>query len=209
MKKFLSISLIFAVLVLSGCAILMGTRMQPIVLGQMLIYVRVSTAKAYIATEMPEKLEIDTPFNVNLPFSYKNAVHDTTKGIASVTLNNDDLEMGFILASYSKAVQNNPEIFQNDISDSLKTTRIFTAYDGFFKDCTKENLVDTDYNSEKKYTHRCYKITHDDGTPEDICLASRLTPKGNIVLVFMRSLTFGTNVRTELFDAIESIEFKD
>ena len=194
MKKILSISLIFAVLVL---------------LGQMLIYVRVSTANAFIATEMPEKLEIDTPFNVNLPFSYKNAVHDTTKGIASVTLNNDDLEMGFILASYSKAVQNNPEVFQNDISDSLKTTRIFTAYDGFFKDCTKENLVDTDYNSEKKYTHRCYKITHDDGTPEDICLASRLTPKGNIVLVFMRSLTFGTNVRTELFDAIESIEFKD
>ena len=209
MKKILSISLIFAVLVLSGCAILTGTRMRPIVLGQMLIYVRVSTANAFIATEMPEKLEIDTPFNVNLPFSYKNAVHDTTKGIASVTLNNDDLEMGFILASYSKAVQNNPEIFQNDISDSLKTTRIFTAYDGFFKDCTKDNLVDTDYNSEKKYTHRCYKITHDDGTPEDICLASRLTPKGNIVLVFMRSLTFGTNVRTELFDAIESIEFKD
>ncbi|MBO4828018.1 hypothetical protein B7990_01745 [Fibrobacter sp. UWB4] len=209
MKKILSISLIFAVLVLSGCAILTGTRMRPIVLGQMLIYVRVSTANAFIATEMPEKLEIDTPFNVNLPFSYKNAVHDTTKGIASVTLNNDDLEMGFILASYSKAVQNNPEVFQNDISDSLKTTRIFTAYDGFFKDCTKENLVDTDYNSEKKYTHRCYKITHDDGTPEDICLASRLTPKGNIVLVFMRSLTFGTNVRTELFDAIESIEFKD
>ena len=209
MKKILSISLIFAVLVLSGCAILTGTRMRPIVLGQMLIYVRVSTANAFIATEMPEKLEIDTPFNVNLPFSYKNAVHDTTKGIASVTLNNDDLEMGFILASYSKAVQNNPEIFQNDISDSLKTTRIFTAYDGFFKDCTKENLVDTDYNSEKKYTHRCYKITHDDGTPEDICLASRLAPKGNIVLVFMRSLTFGTNVRTELFDAIESIEFKD
>lgn len=209
MKKILSISLIFAVLVLSGCAILTGTRMRPIVLGQMLIYVRVSTANAFIATEMPEKLEIDTPFNVNLPFSYKNAVHDTTKGIASVTLNNDDLEMGFILASYSKAVQNNPEIFQNDISDSLKTTRIFTAYDGFFKDCTKENLVDTDYNSEKKYTHRCYKITHDDGTPEDICLVSRLTPKGNIVLVFMRSLTFGTNVRTELFDAIESIEFKD
>ena len=205
MKKILSISLIFAVLVLSGCAILTGTRMRPIVLGQMLIYVRVSTANAFIATEMPEKLEIDTPFNVNLPFSYKNAVHDTTKGIASVTLNNDDLEMGFILASYSKAVQNNPEVFQNDISDSLKTTRIFTAYDGFFKDCTKENLVD----SEKKYTHRCYKITHDDGTPEDICLASRLTPKGNIVLVFMRSLTFGTNVRTELFDAIESIEFKD
>ena len=209
MKKILSISLIFAVLVLSGCAILTGTRMRPIVLGQMLIYVRVSTANAFIATEMPEKLEIDTPFNVNLPFSYKNAVHDTTKGIASVTLNNDDLEMGFILASYSKAVQNNPEVFQNDISDSLKTTRIFTVYDGFFKDCTKENLVDTDYNSEKKYTHRCYKITHDDGTPEDICLASRLTPKGNIVLVFMRSLTFGTNVRTELFDAIESIEFKD
>ena len=209
MKKILSISLIFAVLVLSGCAILTGTRMRPIVLGQMLIYVRVSTANAFIATEMPEKLEIDTPFNVNLPFSYKNAVHDTTKGIASVTLNNDDLEMGFILASYSKAAQNNPEVFQNNISDSLKTTRIFTAYDGFFKDCTKENLVDTDYNSEKKYTHRCYKITHDDGTPEDICLASRLTPKGNIVLVFMRSLTFGTNVRTELFDAIESIEFKD
>ena len=209
MKKFLSISLIFAVLVLSGCAILTGTRMRPIVLGQMLIYVRVSTAKAYIATEMPEKLEIDTPYNVNFPFYYKNAVHDTTKGIASVTLFNENLEMGFILASYSKAVQNNPEVFQNDISDSLKTTKIFTAYDEFFKDCTNENLIDAGYNSEKKYTHRCYKITHDDGTPEDICLASRLTPKGNIVLVFMRSLTFGTNVRTELFDAIESIEFKD
>ncbi len=209
MKKILSISLIFAVLVLSGCAILTGTRMRPIVLGQMLIYVRVSTAKAFIATEMPEKLEIDTPFNVNLPFSYKNAVHDTTKGIASVTLNNNDLEMGFILASYSKAVQNNPEVFQNDISDSLKTTRIFTAYDEFFKDCTNENLIDAGYNSEKKYTHRCYKITHDNGTPEDICLASRLTPKGNIALVFMRSLTFDTNVKTELFDAIESIEFKD
>ena len=209
MKKILSISLIFAVLVLSGCAILTGTRMRPIVLGQMLIYVRVSTAKAYIATEMPEKLEIDTPYNVNFPFYYKNAVHDTTKGIASVTLFNEDLEMGFILASYSKAVQNNPEVFQNDISDSLKTTRIFTAYDEFFKDCTNENLIDAGYNSEKKYTHRCYKITHDDGTPEDICLASRLTPKGNIVFVFMRSLTFDTNVRTELFDAIESIEFKD
>jgi len=209
MKKILSISLIFAVLVLSGCAILTGTRMRPIVLGQMLIYVRVSTAKAFIATEMPEKLEIDTPFNVNFPFNYKNAVHDTTKGIASVTLNNNDLEMGFILASYSKAVQNNPEVFQNDISDSLKTTRIFTAYDEFFKDCTNENLIDAGYNSEKKYTHRCYKITHDNGTPEDICLASRLTPKGNIALVFMRSLTFDTNVKTELFDAIESIEFKD
>lgn len=158
---------------------------------------------------MPEKIEIDTPYNVNLPFYYKNAVHDTTKGIASVTLFNEDLEMGFILASYSKAVQNNPEVFQNDISDSLKTTRIFTAYDELFKDCTNENLIDAGYNSEKKYTHRCYKITHDDGTPEDICLASRLTPKGNIVLVFMRSLTFDTNVRTELFDAIESIEFKD
>ncbi len=209
MKKILSISLIFAVLVLSGCAILTGTRMRPIVLGQMLIYVRVSTAKAFIATEMPEKLEIDTPFNVNFPFNYKNAVHDTTKGIASVTLNNNDLEMGFILASYSKAVQNNPEVFQNNISDSLKTTRIFTAYDEFFKDCTNENLIDAGYNSEKKYTHRCYKITHDNGTPEDICLASRLTPKGNIALVFMRSLTFDTNVKTELFDAIESIEFKD
>lgn len=209
MKKFLSISLIFAVLVLSGCAILTGTRMRPIVLGKMLIYVRVSTAKAYIATEMPEKLEIDTPYNVNFPFYYKNAVHDTTKGIASVTLFNEDLEMGFILASYSKAVQNNPEVFQNDISDSLKTTKIFTAYDEFFKDCTNENLIDAGYNSEKKYTHRCYKITHDNGTPEDICLASRLTPKGNIVVVFMRSLTFDTNVRTELFDAIESIEFKD
>ena len=209
MKKFLSISLIFAVLVLSGCAILTGTRMRPIVLGQMLIYVRVSTAKAYIATEMPEKLEIDTPYNVNFPFYYKNAVHDTTKGIASVTLFNEDLEMGFILASYSKAVQNNPEVFQNDISDSLKTTRIFTAYDEFCKDCTNENLIDAGYNSEKKYTHRCYKITHDDGTPEEKCIASRLTPKGNIVVVIMRSLTFDTNVRTELFDAIESIEFKD
>lgn len=209
MKKVLSISLVLAAFVLSGCAILTGTRMRPIVLGQMLIYVRVSTAKAYIATEMPEKLEIDTPYNVNFPFYYKNAVHDTTKGIASVTLFNEDLEMGFILASYSKAVQNNPEVFQNDISDSLKTTRIFTAYDEFFKDCTNENLIDAGYNSEKKYTHRCYKITHDDGTPEDICLASRLTPKGNIVFVFMRSLTFDTNVRTELFDAIESIEFKD
>lgn len=209
MKKVLSISLVLAAFVLSGCAILTGTRMRPIVLGQMLIYVRVSTAKAYIATEMPEKLEIDTPYNVNFPFYYKNAVHDTTKGIASVTLFNEDLEMSFILASYSKAVQNNPEVFQNDISDSLKTTRIFTAYDEFFKDCTNENLIDAGYNSEKKYTHRCYKITHDDGTPEETCIASRLTPKGNIVVVFMRSLTFDTNVRTELFDAIESIEFKD
>ena len=206
MKKFLSISLIFAVLVLSGCAILTGTRMRPIVLGQMLLYVRISTAKAYIATEMPEKLEIDTPYNVNFPFYYKNAVHDTTKGIASVTLFNEDLEMSFILASYSKAVQNNPEFFQNDISDSLKTTRIFPYYEEFFKD---ENLIEAGYNSEKKYTHRCYKKTHHDGTPEDICIASRLTPKGNIVFVFMRSLTFDTNVRTELFDAIESIEFKD
>lgn len=209
MKKVLSISLVLAAFVLSGCAILTGTRMRPIVLGQMLIYVRVSTAKAYIATEMPEKLEIDTPYNVNFPFYYKNAVHDTTKGIASVTLFNEDLEMSFILASYSKAVQNNPEVFQNDISDSLKTTRIFTAYDEFFKDCTNENLIDAGYNSEKKYTHRCYKITHDDGTPEETCIASRLTPKGNIVVVFMRSLTFDTNVRTELLDAIESVEFKD
>ena len=209
MRKFAIIGFVLISIMFSGCAILTGTRMRPIVLGQMLIYVRVSTAKAFIATEMPEKLEIDTPFNVNLPFYYKNAVHDTTKGIASVTLNNEDLEMGFILASYSKAVQNNPEVFQNDISDSLKTTRIFTAYDEFFKDCTNENLIDAGYNSEKKYTHRCYKITHDDGTPEETCIASRLTPKGNIVVVFMRSLTFDTNVRTELFDAIESIEFKD
>lgn len=209
MKKFLSISLIFTALVLSSCAILMGTRMQPIVLGQMLIYVRVSTAKAYIATGMPEKLEIDTPFDANGRFYYKNAVHDTTKGIASVTLFNEDLEMGFILASYSKAVQNNPEVFQNDISDSLKTTRIFTAYDEFCKDCTNENLIDDGYNSEKKYTHRCYKITHDDGTPEETCIASRLTPKGNNVVVFMRSFAFGTSVRNELLDAIESVEFKN
>lgn len=209
MKKILSISLIFTALVLSSCAVLMGTRMQPIVLEQMLIYFRVSTSKAFIATEMPEKLEIDTPFNVNLPFYYKNAVHDTTKGIASVTLNNEDLEMGFILASYSKAVQNNPEVFQNDLSDSLKTTRIFSAYDALFKDCTNENLVDADYNSEKKYTYRCYKITHDDGTPEDMCFASRLTKQGNILLVIMRSFAFGTSVRNELLDAIESVEFKN
>ncbi len=209
MKKVLSISLIFAVLVLSGCALLMGTQMRPIVLGQMLIYFRATTAKAFIATKMPEKLEIDTPFNVNFPFYYKNAVHDTTKGIASVTLNNEDLEMGFILASYSKAVQNNPEVFQNDLSDSLKTTRIFSAYDALFKDCTNENLVDADYNSEKKYTYRCYKITHDDGTPEDMCFASRLTKQGNILLVIMRSFAFGTSVRNELLDAIESVEFKN
>lgn len=71
MKKILSISLIFTALVLSSCAVLMGTRMQPIVLGQMLIYFRVSTSKAFIATEMPEKLEIDTPFNVNLTIPEK------------------------------------------------------------------------------------------------------------------------------------------
>ncbi|MBQ7080544.1 MAG: hypothetical protein IJM92_13010 [Fibrobacter sp.] len=209
MKKFALIGFVLISIMLSGCAILTGTRMRPIVLGQMLIYVRVSTAKAFIATEMPEKLEIDTPFNVNLPFYYKNAVHDTTKGIASVTLNNEDLEMGFILASYSKAVQNNPEVFQNDLSDSLKTTRIFSAYDALFKDCTNENLVDADYNSEKKYTYRCYKITHDDGTPEDMCFASRLTKQGNILLVIMRSFAFGTSVRNELLDAIESVEFKN
>ena len=209
MKKFALIGFVLISIMLSGCAILTGTRMRPIVIGQMLIYVRVSTAKAFIATEMPEKLEIDTPFNVNLPFYYKNAVHDTTKGIASVTLNNEDLEMGFILASYSKAVQNNPEVFQNDLSDSLKTTRIFSAYDALFKDCTNENLVDADYNSEKKYTYRCYKITHDDGTPEDMCFASRLTKQGNILLVIMRSFAFGTSVRNELLDAIESVEFKN
>ena len=209
MRKFAIIGFVLISIMFSGCAILTGTRMRPIVLGQMLIYVRVSTAKAFIATEMPEKLEIDTPFNVNLPFYYKNAVHDTTKGIASVTLNNEDLEMGFILASYSKAVQNNPEVFQNDLSDSLKTTRIFSAYDALFKDCTNENLVDTDYNSEKKYTYRCYKITHDDGTPEDMCFASRLTKQGNILLVIMRSFAFGTSVRNELLDAIESVEFKN
>ena len=209
MRKFAIIGFVLISIMFSGCAILTGTRMRPIVLGQMLIYVRVSTAKAFIATEMPEKLEIDTPFNVNLPFYYKNAVHDTTKGIASVTLFNEDLEMGFILASYSKAVQNNPEVFQNDLSDSLKTTRIFSAYDALFKDCTNENLVDADYNSEKKYTYRCYKITHDDGTPEDMCFASRLTKQGNILLVIMRSFAFGTSVRNELLDAIESVEFKN
>ena len=209
MRKFAIIGFVLISIMFSGCAILTGTRMRPIVLGQMLIYVRVSTAKAFIATEMPEKLEIDTPFNVNLPFYYKNAVHDTTKGIASVTLNNEDLEMGFILASYSKAVQNNPEVFQNDLSDSLKTTRIFSAYDALFKDCTNENLVDADYNSEKKYTYRCYKTTHDDGTPEDMCFASRLTKQGNILLVIMRSFAFGTSVRNELLDAIESVEFKN
>ncbi len=209
MRKFAIIGFVLISIMFSGCALLMGTNMRPIVLGQMLIYVRVSTAKAFIATEMPEKLEIDTPFNVNLPFYYKNAVHDTTKGIASVTLNNEDLEMGFILASYSKAVQNNPEVFQNNLSDSLKTTRIFSAYDALFKDCTNENLVDADYNSEKKYTYRCYKITHDDGTPEDMCFASRLTKQGNILLVIMRSFAFGTSVRNELLDAIESVEFKN
>ena len=209
MRKFAIIGFVLISIMFSGCALLMGTNMRPIVLGQMLIYVRVSTAKAFIATEMPEKLEIDTPFNVNFPFYYKNAVHDTTKGIASVTLNNEDLEMGFILASYSKAVQNNPEVFQNDLSDSLKTTRIFSAYDALFKDCTNENLVDADYNSEKKYTYRCYKITHDDGTPEDMCFASRLTKQGNILLVTMRSFAFGTSVRNELLDAIESVEFKN
>ena len=209
MRKFAIIGFVLISIMFSGCAILTGTRMRPIVLGQMLIYVRVSTAKAFIATEMPEKLEIDTPFNVNLPFYYKNAVHDTTKGIASVTLNNEDLEMGFRLASYSKAVQNNPEVFQNDLSDSLKTTRIFSAYDALFKDCTNENLVDADYNSEKKYTYRCYKISHDDGTPEDMCFASRLTKQGNILLVIMRSFAFGTSVRNELLDAIESVEFKN
>ncbi|SHK22680.1 MULTISPECIES: hypothetical protein [unclassified Fibrobacter] len=209
MKKVLSISLVLAAFVLSSCAVLMGTRMQPIVLGDMLIYVRVSTAKAFIATGMPEKLEIDTPFDANGRFYYKNAVHDTTKGIASVTLNDEELEMSMILASYSKAAQNNPEVFQNDISDSLKTTRIFSAYDALFKDCTNENLVDADYNSEKKYTYRCYKITHDDGTPEDMCLASRLTKQGNILLVIMRSFAFGTSVRNELLDAIESVEFKE
>ena len=209
MKKVLSISLVLAVLVLSGCALLMGTQMRPIVLGQMLIYFRASTANAFIATEMPEKLEIDTPFNANGTFYYKNAVHDTTKGIASVTLNNEDLEMGFILASYSKAVQNNPEVFQNDISDSLKTTRIFSAYDELFKDCTEENLVDTGYNSEKKYTYRCYKVTHGDGTPEDICLASRLTQKGNILLVVMRSFANDAKVKEKLLDAINSVEFKE
>ena len=109
MKKIL---LIFTTLVLSSCAILMGTSMHPIILGKMLIYVRTSTAKAFIATEMPEKLEIDTPFYVSGRFDYRNAIHDTTKGIASVTLDNRDLEMGFRLASYSKASQNNPEVFQ-------------------------------------------------------------------------------------------------
>ncbi|WP_290733352.1 MULTISPECIES: hypothetical protein [unclassified Fibrobacter] len=146
MKKIL---LIFTTLVLSSCAILMGTSMRPIILGKMLIYVRTSTAKAFIATEMPEKLEIDTPFYVSGRFDYRNAIHDTTKGIASVTLDNGDLEMGFRLASYSNASQNNPEVFQNDISDSLKTTKIFSAYEDFFPSFTKENLVDADYNSEK------------------------------------------------------------
>ena len=209
MRKFTIIEFVLISIMLSGCAILMGTRMRPIVLGDMLIYVRASTANAFIATGMPEKLEIDTPFDANGTFYYKNAVHDTAKGIASVTLNNEDLEMSMILASYSKAAQNNPEVFQNDISDSLKTTRIFSAYDALLKDCTNENLVDTDYNSEKKYTYRCYKITHDDGTPEDVCFASRLTKQGNILLVTMRSIAFGTSVRNELLDAIESVEFKN
>lgn len=202
MKKIL---LIFTTLVLSSCAILMGTSMRPIILGKMLIYVRTSTAKAFIATEMPEKLEIDTPFYVSGRFDYRNAIHDTTKGIASVTLDNGDLEMGFRLASYSKASQNNPEVFQNDISDSLKTTKIFSAYEDFFPSFTKENLVDADYNSEKKYTYRCYKIK----TPKDICIASRLTPKGNIIIAFMRSLTYDTDVKATLLEAIESVEFKN
>ena len=47
------------------------------------------------------------------------------------------------------------------------------------------------YNSEKKYTYRCYKIK----TPKDICIASRLTPKGNIIIAFMRSLTYDTDVK--------------
>ena len=183
MKKIL---LIFTTLVLSSCAILMGTSMRPIILGKMLIYVRTSTAKAFIATEMPEKLEIDTPFYVSGRFDYRNAIHDTTKGIASVTLDNRDL-------------------FQNDISDSLKTTKIFSAYEDFFPSFTKENLVDADYNSEKKYTYRCYKIK----TPKDICIASRLTPKGNIIIAFMRSLTYDTDVKATLLEAIESVEFKN
>ena len=113
--------------------------------------------------------------------------------------------MGFRLASYSKASQNNPEVFQNDISDSLKTTKIFSAYEDFFPSFTKEDLVDADYNSEKKYTHRCYKIK----TPKDICIASRLTPKGNIIIAFMRSLTYDTDVKATLLEAIESVEFKN
>ena len=76
MKKIL---LIFTTLVLSSCAILMGTSMRPIILGKMLIYVRTSTAKAFIATEMPEKLEIEIT-----EYSFAESMEATIANITSL-----------------------------------------------------------------------------------------------------------------------------
>ncbi len=209
MKKSLSFILTTAAIFLSGCAVLMGTSMKPIVLGKMLIYFRATTAKAFIATEMPEKLEIDTPFNANGKFYYKDAVQDTTLSTAAVTLHTDDFEMTFMLFSYSKASHNNPEFFPADISDSLKTLTPFAAFDSYFGTKTDEATSTIIYNSEKSYAYKCVTAKRDDGTPEEVCGASKLTDKGNILLVIMRSFAIDTNVQSKLLESINSVEFKN
>ena len=155
MKKTSLFILVTTALILSGCALLMGTSMRPIVLGKMMIYFRATTSKIYIATEMPEKLEIDTPFDANGQFYYKDAVHDTTLSMATVTLQAADLKMLFFLFSYSKASRNNPEIFPNDISDSLKTLRPFVAFDKYFGESSDNDLTSIIYNSEAHYAYKC------------------------------------------------------
>ncbi|MBQ2561261.1 MAG: hypothetical protein II565_11855 [Fibrobacter sp.] len=209
MKKTSLFILVTTALILSGCALLMGTSMRPIVLGKMMIYFRATTSKIYIATEMPEKLEIDTPFDANGQFYYKDAVHDTTLSMATVTLQAADLKMLFFLFSYSKASRNNPEIFPNDISDSLKTLRPFVAFDKYFGESSDNDLTSIIYNSEAHYAYKCVTRKLEDGSPEDVCGASRLTDKGNIILVIMSSVAFDANVKVELLEAINSVEFKN
>ena len=209
MKKFALIGFVLISIMLSGCALLGGAQMRPIVIGNMLIYTRLSSAKIFIATEMPEKLEIDTPFSSNGQFYYKNAIQDTTLGTSGITLNDEDLELTFLLFSYSKAAKNNPEFFPSDASDSAKTTRIFEAFDQYFTGVTDKDLIDSGYDAENKFSYKCLTRELDNGTSEDVCGAAKLTDKGNIVFVVMRSFTMGLSIKKELLESIYSVEFKN
>lgn len=209
MKKFFLIGIILTSILFSGCALLGGAQMRPIVIGKMLIYTRLSSAKVFIATEMPEKLEIDTPFSSNGQFFYKDAVHDTTLETAGITLGDEDLEMTFLLFSYSKASKNNPEIFPSDASESQKTKKIFTAFDQYFTGVTDKDLIDSGYDAENKFSYKCITRELDNGTSEDVCGAAKLTDKGNIVFVIMHSPTMGLSIKKELLESIYSVEFKN
>ena len=209
MKKILSIVLIANALILSGCALLGGAQMRPIVIGKMFIYTRLSSAKIFIATEMPEKLEIDTPFSSNGPFYYKDAFQDSTLETASITLGTEDLKMTFLLFSYSKASKNNPEFFPSDASDPEKTKKIFAAFDQYFTGVTDKDLIDSGYDAENKFSYKCIIRELDNGTSEDVCGAAKLTDKGNIVFIVMQSSTMGLSIKKELLESIYSVEFKN